>query len=203
MKRLPVPTGQVYQPEVDHDFFWGVPVWLSVGLWMALALAQRIWAKHVTLDDFVVAPLLLGLLAGIALRSRRDALLAALLGFAGFLTMKFPGSSSLFGFSVGFGSDGGAPFHEEYLLVLVALLVIAAGAAALARVSPLFALFTPIVWLGLIGLVQPALFQDLALYGRCALAVGAAVLWSWLDGTIVKKETTAPPMPGIVRPKAA
>lgn len=200
-KQIPVPTNTAYEPEVDRDFFWGIPLWLYAGVWMVLALGQRMLAKHVTLDDLLVASLLLGLSAGIAHRSGRDAMLAAVLGLTAFLSVKFPGRD-LFG--VALGPDGDAPYFEQYLGVLVALFAISAAAIALARISPLAGLFTPILWVGFVAWFKPVLAQDFSLYARCALAAAAAVLWSWIDATIRReRESPAPATAASARGAAA
>ena len=191
-KQMPLASSTTYDPEMDRDFFWGTPVWLYVAVWMAFAIAQRTFAKHVTLDDFVAVPLLLGLSTAIALRSRRDALLATVLGLTGFLTVKFPGSFGFFGFSLGFGADGTAPNFEQYLAVLVVLVIIAGIVFMLVKVSPLAGLFAPLLWLAVVAWLKPTLLRDFALYAKCFLAVGAAVLWSWLDTAISRRWEATP-----------
>lgn len=189
-KQLPAPSAADYRPESDQDFRWGVPVWAGVGIWMALAIGQRIFGSHVTLDDYLIAPLLLGLPVALALRSRRDALWLALLGLSAMLAVKFPGKALVPFLPVAIpglpaGSDGGAPYFEQYFAVLGLLGVASVVAATVARAVPTAGLFAPVLWLAFVAAFSPAQLLDTALYGKCALAITAAVLWSWLDATLL------------------
>jgi len=153
-----------------------------------LAISQRLFGAHVTLDDYVVAPLLLGLPIAIALRSRRDALWSVLLGLAAMLTVKFPGSlipflpAAIPGLPT--GSDGGAPYFEQYFAALGLLLLGSVVAAAVVRAVPAAAFLAPTLWLGFVAAFSPTQLLDTAVYGKCALAIAAAVLWSWLDAAL-------------------
>jgi hypothetical protein len=185
-KQIPVPVTTAYQDEVDRDFLWGRSVWLGVGVWMLCAILQRVFSPHISLDGLIAAPLLLGVIAGLAQRSLRNAVLAAVMGLSALLTMKFPGSA------LGLGPDGAAPLFEQYAWILVALASIAVASGLLARVVPAAAFCTPVLWLGFVALFRPALAPDVALWGKCALAVSAAVLWSWVDATIQPGTATVP-----------
>jgi len=192
-KQLPVPLTTPFQPEPDRDFCWGLSVWTFVGLWMALAVAQRFFSHHVTLDDYVIAPVLLGLPVAAALRSRRDAIWIAVLGLAGMLTVKFPELTILPG--IAFGADGGAPNYEQYLGVLGVIVITAIVAAGLARVSPVLGYAAPVLWIGFVAVFKPVQILDTALYAKCALAIAAAVLLSWLEVALSRRTTTPSPTP--------
>jgi len=207
-KQPPAPGAADYRPESDQDFRWGLPVWAYVGVWMVFAIGQRLFGTHVTLDDYVVAPLLLGLPIAIALRSRRDALWTALLGLAAILTVKFPGSLIPFlpvtipGLST--GSDGGGPYFEQYFTALGLLLLGSVVAAAVVRVVPVAAFLAPVLWLGFVAAFSPNQLLDSAMYGKCALAIAAAVLWSWLDAALFSaREVPAPAVKTLARGASA
>ena len=196
-KQLPAPGSADYRPESDQDFRWGLPVWAYVGVWMAFAIGQRLFGSHVTLDDYVIAPLLLGLPIAVALRSRRDALWSALLGLSAMLSVKFPGSlipflpAAIPGLPA--GSDGGAPHFEQYFAALAVLVLASVAAAAVARAVPAVGFFAPALWLGFVAAFSPNQLLDTAIYGKCALAIAAAVLWSWLDAALFgPRELPAP-----------
>jgi hypothetical protein len=176
---LPAPTPPVGPiPEVDTDLVWGRPVWTYVWLLLILGLVQRLVEPHLSFDDYVFAPLYLGLPVAVAHRSRRDGLWAAILGFAGLITMKFP-SSALAGTLT---PDGRSPLHSQYLLVLVTLVLMALVASAIAQyIHPSLAFFAVLLWLGFVGLFAPNVFFDLALYAKVAVGMAAAILLAWLE----------------------
>lgn len=186
-KQLPVPLTTPYTPEPDRDFCWGIPVWVFVGLWMVLAVAQRIVGHHVSLDDYVIAPVLLALPIATVQRSRRDALWIAALGFTGMLTVKFPEILLPLGFT--FGGDGGGPNFEQYFGTLGALVIATIVAASLARLSPALCYLAPVLWIGFVALFKPVQVFDTALYAKCALAIAASVLLSWLDDALSQRLT--------------
>jgi hypothetical protein len=185
-KQLPVPSTATYKPETDRDFCWGTSVWLFVGVWVVLAIAQRVIGPHATLDDYVIGPLLLSIPAAVSLRSLRDGVLVALLGVVAMATVKFPGTGLLPSL---FGADGNFPNFEQYAGILVTFLVAALLAAALARGVPEVAFFAPVVWIGFVGQSKPEQALDTALYAKCALAIAGAVLFSWLDAVVAMRKT--------------
>src|SRR6202008_4999499 len=76
----------------ETDLVWGRPLWLYVACFLVLGLLHRWLMGHITLDDAFFGPVYLALPVVVASRSRRDGLLAALFGFVGLLTLKFPSS---------------------------------------------------------------------------------------------------------------
>ena len=117
----------------------------------------------------------------VALRSRRDGLWTAILGVVALLTIKFPGNG-LFPF---LSRDGGNPWTEQYALILLTVVLAAALASFLARkVGPVVGILPVILWLGFVVYHMPAVFFDLSLYARVALAMTVAVLLLWVERAI-------------------
>jgi len=179
---LPAPTPPIGPiPEVDTDLIWGRPVWAYVWLLLILGLAQRLAGPHLSFDDYFFAPLYLGLPVAVAQRSQRDGLWAAILGFAGLVTIKFPGSA----LAGTLTPDGGSPLHSQYLLVLITLVLMALVASAIAQyIHPSLAFLAVLLWLGFVGLLGPNVFFDFALYTKVAVAMAAAILLAWLERSI-------------------
>lgn len=170
-------------PEEDKDFRWGMAVWSYVGLYIVLAVAQRIFERHVSLDDYLFAPLYLGLVIAVAQRKSRDAIWAAILGPVAMLTIKFPGLTPIPGLS--FGADGLTPYLEQYFGVMVAFLLMALAASAIAKaINPTLAFMALFLWLAWVAFHKSALALDTSLYGKCALAVVAATVLAWIDRVI-------------------
>ena len=163
----------------DDDFRWGIPVWAYAGIFVALAFVQRVSAPPISFDDYVFAPLYLGLVFAAALRSRRDAVWAAILGPVALLTVKFPSTVPLLGLPLGF--DGGMPLFEQYFALLLALVVLALVASVLAQISPIVAVLAFLAWIGFVALQGPALALDFGFYSRTALAAGVGAVLAWID----------------------
>ncbi len=164
--------------EQDTDFAWGRPIWVYIWFLLACGLMQRIVEPHLSFDDYFFSPIYLGLPVAVAQRSRRDAVWTAIFGVTALLTMKFP-SSGLTGFLVG---DGRSPYFEQYVLVMVTLVVMALIASAIAQyLHPSLAFLAVIVWLGFVGFHMPTVFFDYALYAKVALAMATAILLTWVE----------------------
>jgi hypothetical protein len=181
-KAVGEPTAQaVTAPETDADFLWGRPLWVYIWFLLASGIVHRIAEPHLSLDDYFFAPIYLGLPVAVAQRSRRDAIWTAILGVTALLTIKFP-SSGLAGILVG---DGRSPYFEQYLLVMITLVVMALVASAIAQYfHPSLAFLAVVAWLGFVGLHMPKVFFDLGLYARVALAMAAAILLAWVERSI-------------------
>lgn len=181
-KGLPAGSAPVSPvPEREADFLWGRPVWLYVVLLLVAGFLQRVLQPHVSFDDYVWAPIYLGLPVAVAFRSMRDGLWTAILGFVALFTIKFP-SSGLVGLLV---ADGRSPYFEQYLLVLLTLLLMVLVASAIAKmIHPSLAFLAVLLWLGFVGLFEPNVFFDLGLYAKVAVAMAAAILLAWLERAI-------------------
>jgi len=190
-KQLPVPRTTPLQPDPDRDFRWGPSVWTFVGLWMLLGLVQRLCRFHITFDDYVIAPALLGLPVAAALRNRRDALYSAVVGLTGLLTVKFPQLISFYGISL--DADGRSPDFGQYFGAICLVVIVASVAAGLARITPALGLAAPLLWIGFVAVFNPVQTSDTSFYAKCALAVAAAVLLSWLDEVIARRSPAVVP----------
>jgi len=165
-------------PEREADFLWGRPVWVYVVLLLVVGFLQRLLEPHLSFDDYFCVPIYLGLPVAVAYRSTRDGLWAAILGFAALLTVKFP-ISGLAALILG---DGRSPYFEQYLLVMVTLVLMVLVASAIAKmVHPSLAFLAVLLWLGFVGLHMPTVFFDYGLYTKVALAMAAAILLAWLE----------------------
>lgn len=174
------PKEAVATVTADQDFRWGLPVWTFVGFYFSLAFLQRIFERHISFDDYLFAPVYLGLLYAAALRSRRDAIWTAILGPVALLTIKFPSTLPLLGLPLGF--DGGAPLFEQYFALLLALVVLVLVASTAAhRITSALAWFAFVAWIGFVALQGPALVLDFGFYARTALAVAVGTVLAWVD----------------------
>jgi len=181
-KAVGEPTAQaVTTTEADTDFLWGRPVWLYVLFLLVMAIVQRYAEPHLSFDDYVFAPLYLGLPVAVAQRSRRDGVWAAILGVVALVTIKFPSA----GFFISLTGDGGRPFVEQYLLVLITAALVALLAGVIAeKLHPSLAFLAVLLWLGFVGLHMPTVFFDYGLYTKVALAMAAAILLAWLERAV-------------------
>jgi hypothetical protein len=181
-KAVGEPTAQaVTTPEADTDFLWGRPVWVYVLFLLVLGIVQRYAEPHLSFDDYVFTPVYLGLPVAVAQRSRRDGVWAAILGVVALITIKFPGA----GFLISLTGDGGRPLKEQYLLVMVTLVLMVLVASAIAKmVHPSLAFLAVLLWLGFVWVNAPTVFFDYGLYTKVALAMAAAILLAWLERDI-------------------
>ena len=178
-KAVGEPTAQaVTATEADTDFLWGRPVWVYVLFLLIMGIVQRYAEPHLSFDDYVFAPVYLGLPVAVAQRSRRDGVWAAILGVVALITIKFPSA----GFLISLTGDGGRPLREQYLLVMVTLVLMVLVASAIAKmVHPSLAFLAVLLWLGFVWVNAPTVFFDLGLYAKVALAMAAAILLAWLE----------------------
>jgi len=178
-KAVGEPTAQaVTATEADTDFLWGRPVWVYVLFLLIMGIVQRYAEPHLSFDDYVFAPVYLGLPVAVAQRSRRDGVWAAILGVVALITIKFSSA----GFLISLTGDGGRPLREQYLLVMVTLVLMVLVASAIAKmVHPSLAFLAVLLWLGFVWVNAPTVFFDLGLYAKVALAMAAAILLAWLE----------------------
>lgn len=172
----PAPVGAVAEREAD--FLWGRPVWVYVVLLLVVGFLQRLLERHLCFDDYFFVPIYLGLPVAVACRSMRDGLWTAILGFAALFTIKFP-ASGLVGL---LAADGRSPLFEQYALVMLTLVLVVLVAAAIARyVHASLAVLALLLWLALVRLHMPAVFFDLTLYAKVALAIAVAIVLAWIE----------------------
>lgn len=176
-KAMPVSRDVSFIPEEDKDFFWGLPVWIFVALWLVVALGQRTFGSHVTLEG-LWGGLLLGLPVAAAAQSLRSGIWTGILGAAALVAVKFPGSTGLLFFAS--SNDGNIPNLWQYIVLVVAAGVIAAAAYGFSRVHPLATFAAPLLWLLPIAMMQPAAFVQMNTYATCFIAIASAALFSIL-----------------------
>lgn len=186
-----LPPLQVPQEE-ETDFAWGRPVWVYIALFMVCAVWQSVFEPKITFDDFIVAPIYLGLPVAVARRNLRDGIWVAIAAFVGVLTIKFPGANP-----VGLLPGGGifsaflqfrGPFAyiEEYIMVMITLLLMVWAAHFISsKLSlPGLAFVAVFIWLGFVALHMPVLLYDYALYSKIALAMAASILLAAVEKAI-------------------
>jgi hypothetical protein len=178
-KQLPVSRETSFIPEVDKDFCWGLPVWILVMIWLAVAIGQRTLGTHVTLEG-VWGGLLLGLPVAGAVQSLRSGIWSGILGASALVAVKFSGSIGLVFFAK--GGDGGGANLWQYAVLVVGAAVVALAAYGLSRVHPLAAFLAPFLWLLPIAMMQPALLADVHIYAICLIAIASAAVFSILAG---------------------
>ena len=165
-KGLPAPIQERSLRETDLR--WGRAVWIAVGVYALAAFLQRQITPHITFNDYIFAPLYLGIPVGLARRGLHDALWSALFGIGMILAIAFPGTLP---------SDFPPGDLEQYAFLIAALPVMALAAWALARwVHSLAAFLALLLWPALVTLWDAPLFFDYGLYLTTALAMAVAVL---------------------------
>jgi hypothetical protein len=176
-KQLPVQSNVSFIPEEDKDFSWGLPVWVFVAIWLVVALGQRTFGSHVTLEGFW-GGILLGLPVAAAVLSLRSGIWSGVLGASALVAIKFPGSVGLVFFAT--GGDGGSPNLWQYVVLVVGAAGIAAAAYGLSRFHPLAAFLAPLLWLLPIAVMQPASLGEMRTYAMCLIAIASAAAFSLL-----------------------
>ena len=152
----------------ETELRWGRPVWIAVGVYAVAAILQRTFQPHISFNDFIFAPLYLGIPPGLARRGRHEAVWSALFGVAMVIAIAFPGV---------FAQDFPTAYLTEYLFLLAAVTVIALAASALAHWVHFATGFAALVlWPALVALYNTPLFFDHGLYVRTGLAMAVAVL---------------------------
>jgi hypothetical protein len=176
-KQLPVPRSMNFIPEEDLDFSWGPLVWLFVALWLLIALGQRTFGAHVTLEG-IWGGLLLGLPVAAAGKSLRCGVWSGILGASALVAIKFPGSIGLV--FMASGSEGGYPNLWQYVILVAASALIALAAYGLSRVHWMAAYPAPLIWLLPIAMMQPSALVEARTYATCFFAITSAALFSIL-----------------------
>ncbi|GEM_PF-6797997 len=152
----------------DSDLVWGRPVWIAVGIYTLAALSQRVFQPHVSFDDYVFAPIYLGLAVGLARLGWHEAVWSAVLGMAAVLAVAFPGAL-----------PGDFPMMnlKQNLFLVSSVLGLAAVASVLARwLSPTWSFAALILWPLLVAAYDPRLFFNYAIYLRIVEAMLVAVV---------------------------
>lgn len=185
-KQLPVQSNVRFIPEEDKDLSWGLPVWVFVALWLAVALCQRTFGNHVTLEG-VWGGLLLGLPVAAAVQSLRSGVWTGILGASALVAVKFPGSIGLV--FLARGGDGGSPNLWQYALVVAGAAVVAVAAYGLSRVHPIAAFLAPILWLLPFALMRLTSLEEMRTYATCFIAIASAALFSILAGALAGQAT--------------
>ena len=170
-KQLPVQSSVTFIPEEDKDFSWSLPVWIFVAVWLLVALGQRTFGDHVTLEG-IFGGLVLGLPVAAAMHSLRSGVWTGVLGAAALVAVKFPGSVGLL--LLAKDGDGGSPNLLQYIVLLLGAVLIAAAAYGLSRVHPLAGFVAPLLWLIPIAVMQRALPGELQIYATCLIAIASA-----------------------------
>jgi hypothetical protein len=187
-KQLPVPRNVNFIPEEDKDFSWGAPVWVFVALWLAVALGQRTFGSHVTLEGFW-GGLLLGLPVAAAIQSLRSGIWSGVLGVAALVAIKFPGSTGLL--LLASGNDGGIPNLWQYFVLMASAALIAYAAYGLSRINPIVAFFAPILWVLPVAVLQPSLLTELRTLAIFLIAIASAAGFSILAKFVVRQPDTS------------
>jgi hypothetical protein len=187
-KQLPVQSNVRFIPEEDKDLSWGLPVWIFVVLWLAVALGQRTFGSHVNLEG-ILGGVLLGLPVAAAIQSLRSGVWTGILGASALIAIKFPGSIGLLFLAK--SADGGSPNLLQYALLVAGSVAIAAAAYGLSRVHPIAPFLAPILWLAPMAIMRLSLLEDLRTYAICLIAIASAAMFSILAGVLAGE--TAPP----------
>lgn len=180
-KQLPVSRDVSFMPEEDKDFSWGLPVWIFVTIWLVVALGQRTFDTHVTLEG-LCGGVVLGLPVAAAMLSLRSGVWTGVLGASALVAVKFPGSLGLV--VLDSKGDGGIPNLWQYVLLVAGAALIAAAAYGLSQIHPMAAFITPVLWLIPIALMQPSSLSDIGTYATCLIAIASAAAFSILAGTL-------------------
>lgn len=185
-KQIPVPRNVSFIPEEDKDFSWGLPVWVFVAVWLAIALGERTFGSHVTLEGFW-GGLLLGLPVAAALQSLRSGVWSGILGASALVAVKVPGSIGLV--FLASGADGGSPNLWQYVVLVVAAAVIAYAAYGLSCLHPMAAFLAPLLWLLPIAIMQHGSLGEMRTYATCFIAIASAAAFSLLAGAVAGQMT--------------
>lgn len=175
-----VPAAAVARPSMPallDGFRWSTVVWVHVVALMALGALQRGFQGNLAFDDVYFTPLYLGLPVAAARRGLADGLWAAILGFLGLCTVKFP-SGGMLG-SLLLRSDGKPHLFElAFVLLFIVAMVLFAHLVRRHVAAPLSVLAL-LAWVPFVWLVQPAAVADLTLLAQTAAAVAVAILGAW------------------------
>ena len=185
-KQLPVSRNVSFIPEEDKDFSWGLPVWVFVAMWLAIALGERTFGTHVTLEG-IWGGLLLGLPVAAAVQSLRSGIWSGILGASALVAVKVPGSIGLV--VLASGADGGSPNLWQYVVLVAAAAVIAYAAYGLSRLNPIAAFLAPLLWLLPIAIMQPGSLGEVRTYATCFIAIASAAAFSILAATVAGQST--------------
>ena len=169
-------------PALLEGFKWNTVVWVHVVALMALGALQRGVQGHLAFDDIFFTPLYLGLPVAAARRSLGDGLWAAILGFLGLCTVKFP-SGGILG-SLLLRSDG-HPWLGELALVMLFIIAMVLFVHLVRRyVAASLSVFALLAWIPFVWLCQAASFADLIVLAQTAAAVAVAILGAWAYGRL-------------------